>query len=103
MLVGQHGKDIDLTKLDATRMVVMDSDFRVTVPDRLVQELHLQPSSLWVADSDGRRLMLTPLQDLVESSEAPQDISIEMVDCYVCGSKNAKTVRFCGTCGAKFS
>ena len=101
LLLGQHGTDIDLTKLDLSRMVIMDSDFRVTIPENILAQL---PSitSLWNVDVvDNNKLLLSPL-DEAKDEESIEKFQQTMKECPVCGINNPQDGRFCISCGARF-
>jgi putative ABC transport system ATP-binding protein len=102
LLLGQHAEGIDLTKLDLSRMVVMDSDRRISLPANVVNQLQ-DFSSLWdIKVIEGSKILLTPLESLTEE-DIPKEIESEdQKECLVCGVLNPKEVSFCTSCGAKF-
>jgi len=113
ILLGQHGLDIDLSSLDTSRMVTMDSDFRITIPEHIVQQLSLYPNSLWVVEGNEKgQIVLSGLDSLAGSSESKPGISksdiqpVTLMDttipCLVCGTENPVETKICVNCGAKF-
>ncbi|MHA2204145.1 MAG: ATP-binding cassette domain-containing protein [Candidatus Hodarchaeales archaeon] len=102
LLLGLHGKGIDLSQLDMSRMVVMDSDNRVTLPAHIMDRMG-SFGTLWTIDVvDQSKILLTPLEVLTE--QAPPIISDtdETKECPVCGALNPMPGQFCISCGAKF-
>jgi len=99
LLLGEHAKGIDLSKLDASRMVIMDADKRITIPDIILKQLE-SVGSLWNIDvAEKNQILLSPL---VEFDEFPSRGEAEFHDCPVCGVENPITNRLCRSCGASF-
>lgn len=101
LLLGAHGKGIDLTQLDTSRMVILDSDNRITLPSNVIDQLQFF-GTLWnVEVVSNNKILLTPLEALTEPT---LDISEETdtKECPVCGTVNPLTGKFCISCGAKF-
>ncbi|MHA2362561.1 MAG: ATP-binding cassette domain-containing protein [Candidatus Hodarchaeales archaeon] len=107
ILIGQHGIDVDLSKLDISRMVMMDSDYRITIPEHIMEQLNLQANSLWIVEgNEEKQILLTTLEASSKTTPEPGE-SIVLMDtqthqCLVCGAENPITSRFCNSCGAKF-
>ncbi|MFX1507578.1 MAG: ATP-binding cassette domain-containing protein [Promethearchaeota archaeon] len=102
LLLGVHGKGIDLAQLDMSRMVVMDSDNRVTLPANIMAQLGAF-GSLWAIDVvDQSKLLLTPLETLTEQIPAVISDTTETKECPVCSALNPIDGQFCISCGAKF-
>jgi putative ABC transport system ATP-binding protein len=100
LLLGEHGKGIDLSQLDMSRMVIMDSDNRITLPDHIVEELGSSLGNLWAIDVENHsKLVMTPL---VRMDEEPTEEIKEIKECPVCGLSNPLENKLCSTCGAKF-
>ncbi|MFX0015301.1 MAG: ABC transporter ATP-binding protein [Promethearchaeota archaeon] len=102
LLLGLHGKGIDLSQLDLSRMVVMDSDNRITLPANIIERLG-SFGSLWTIDVvDHTKILLTSLESLTE--QVPQTISEtdENKVCPVCSALNPIRGLYCISCGAKF-
>ncbi|MFX0207472.1 MAG: ABC transporter ATP-binding protein [Candidatus Hodarchaeota archaeon] len=101
LLLGEHGKGIDLSQLDMSRMVMMDIDHRITLPENVVQQLGSSFGNLWAIDVENQsKLILTPLVPI--SEEPPKEIPTETKECPVCGLTNPVENKLCSTCGAKF-
>ncbi len=99
LMLGEHAKGIDLSKLDASRMVIMDADKRITLPQNVLQQIE-DVGLLWnIEVADNNQIILTPLEDL---SEVPTIGESEDRNCPVCGKKNPITNRLCSSCGASF-
>ncbi len=99
LMLGEHAKGIDLSELDASRMVIMDADHRITLPANVLQQLE-GVGSLWNIDVAGKnQILLTPLVDL---SEIPSIGDKQVRDCPVCGVENPIKNRRCRSCGASF-
>jgi putative ABC transport system ATP-binding protein len=99
LLLGEHAKGIDLSKLDASRMVIMDADRRITIPDLVLSQLE-SVGSLWNIDIEKKtKIVLSPL---VEIDEIPTVGEAEVRDCPVCGVENPITNHLCRSCGASF-
>jgi putative ABC transport system ATP-binding protein len=97
LMLGEHAKGIDLSELDASRMVIMDADNRITLPSNVMSQLE-GAGTLWnieVADKD--KIVLTPL-----ISEAPSEDELQVRDCPVCGVENPISNKLCRSCGASF-
>jgi putative ABC transport system ATP-binding protein len=98
LMLGEHEKGIDLSKLDASRMVIKDADNRITLPSNVLNQLP-GAGSLWNIDVvEKNKILLTPL---VASSEVPSGEDA-VRDCPVCGVENPITNRLCRSCGASF-
>jgi putative ABC transport system ATP-binding protein len=99
LMLGEHAKGIDLSALDASRMVIMDADKRITLPANILNQLE-GVSSLWNIDlAENNQILLTPLVDL---SEIPSIGDKQLRDCPVCGVENPIKNRICRSCGASF-
>ena len=99
LLLGEHAKGIDLSKLDASRMVIMDADKRITIPDVVLNQLG-SVGSLWNIDiGDNGQIILS---QLVALDEIPSPGETGVRDCPVCGVENPITNRLCRSCGASF-
>ncbi len=99
LMLGEHAKGIDLSELDASRMVIMDADKRITLPHIILQQLE-DVGSLWnIEVAEKNQIILTPLVDL---SEVPTIGESEVRDCPVCGVENKISNRLCSSCGASF-
>ncbi|MHA2246346.1 MAG: ATP-binding cassette domain-containing protein [Candidatus Hodarchaeales archaeon] len=102
LLMGQHAKGIDLSKLDMSRMVMMDSDNRITLPANVITKME-SLGSLWSIDVvEQSKILLTPLETLAEQAPSVINDTDEMRECPVCGTANPLTGKFCISCGAKF-
>ena len=101
LLLGQHGRDIDLSSLDLSRMVIMDSDNRITLPENILTQLK-EVGSLWnINVIESKKILLTPLEYLTEE-KVPALESRDLRECPVCGVMNPLEGKFCISCGAKF-
>jgi len=102
LLLGQHGADIDLTRLDTSRMVIMDSDYRITIPSNILSNIE-QVGTLWNIDIiENTRILLTPLEALAEEKVSIPSDETDLKECPVCSTPNPKAGVFCISCGAKF-
>jgi ABC-type lipoprotein export system ATPase subunit len=102
LLLGQHGMDIDLAQLDTSRMVIMDSDQRITLPSNVLGEMQYF-GALWNVDVvDGKKILLTPLEVLAEQKPLISDSAVDTKNCPVCDATNPHSGIFCISCGAKF-
>ncbi|MFW9853747.1 MAG: ATP-binding cassette domain-containing protein [Candidatus Thorarchaeota archaeon] len=102
LLLGQHAEGVDLMKLDMSRMVVMDSDHRISLPENVVNQLN-DFSSLWdVKVIDGSRILLSPLESLAEKDIQVTVEPADQKECPVCGIFNPINALFCSSCGTKF-
>ncbi len=102
LFLGQHGRDIDLTRLDMTRMVVMDNDNRVTFPESIIQQIETKIGTLWnVEVLEKKRIVLSPIEEWSEVEIETKE-TIEIKECPVCREKNASNAKSCVKCGAKF-
>jgi putative ABC transport system ATP-binding protein len=103
LLLGEHGKGIDLSQLDMSRMVIMDSDRRITVPENVFEQLGSALGNLWAINVENQtKLILTPLVSLSEEPTEEIKESTETKECPVCGLANPAENNMCSTCGAKF-
>jgi putative ABC transport system ATP-binding protein len=99
LLLGEHAKGIDLSKLDASRMVIMDADKRITIPDIVLSQLE-SVGSLWNIDiAEKTKIVLSPLVEIDEITTVGE---AEVHDCPVCGVENPITNHLCRSCGASF-
>jgi len=99
LMLGEHAKGIDLSQLDASRMVIMDSDNRITLPNNIINQLE-DVGSLWnIEVPEKNQILLTPLVDL---SEVPTPAKGDVRNCPVCGVENPVTNELCSSCGASF-
>ena len=97
LMLGEHAKGIDLSELDASRMVIMDADNRITLPRNVLDQLE-GTSSLWnIEVGERNQILLTPLE-FAETTAIDNKIR----DCPVCGVENPITNRICRSCGASF-
>jgi putative ABC transport system ATP-binding protein len=102
LLLGLHGKGIDLSKLDMSRMVVMDSDNRLTLPGNIMAQLGTS-GTLWTIDVvEQSKILLTPLEALTEQIPPVISDTMETKECPVCSTLNPIDGLFCISCGAKF-
>jgi len=100
LLLGQHGRDIDLAQLDTSRMVIMDNDKRITLPDHIITQME-HFGTLWNIDVvEKSRILLTPIEMVADESK--EVLSDELKECPVCGAANPISGLFCISCGAKF-
>lgn len=100
LLLGQHGAGIDLAQLDTSRMIIMDSDNRITLSENILQQLTTF-GALWNIDVvENKKLLLTPLEAV--SEKPPLEEPSEVKECPVCGTTNPKDGKFCVSCGANF-
>ena len=103
LLLGQHGADIDLTSLDLSRMVIMDSDNRITLSENTLEKMTTPYGSLWdVNVLEGKRILITPMEVMTEEQEKLKTSSVEKKECPVCGVLNPIENQFCLSCGAKY-
>ncbi|MHA2052286.1 MAG: ATP-binding cassette domain-containing protein [Candidatus Hodarchaeales archaeon] len=99
LMLGEHAKGIDLSRLDASRMVIMDADNRITLPSHVLSQLE-DTGSLWnIEIAEKNQILLTPLVDL---SDLPSIDEKKVRECPVCGTENPITNRLCSSCGASF-
>ncbi|MHA1227819.1 MAG: ATP-binding cassette domain-containing protein [Candidatus Hodarchaeales archaeon] len=106
LLLGQHGKDIDLSQLDLSRMVVLDSDDRITLPEEVKKKMGSNYGVLWRVDVvDSKKVELIPVEllfsDEKKEKEDEKRLSIGLKECPVCGAENPIDGKFCISCGAK--
>jgi len=102
LLLGQHGKDIDLSSLDLSRMVILDSDNRITLPENILGQLK-EVGSLWnISVVESKKILLTPLEAITEEKIIPIQEVTDLRECPVCGVMNPQEGKFCISCGAKF-
>ncbi len=98
LMLGEHAKGIDLSELDASRMVIMDADKRITLPANVLEQME-GVGSLWNIDVPQKnQILLTPL-DLSEQVSAEEK---QVRDCPVCGVENPISNKICRSCGASF-
>jgi ABC-type lipoprotein export system ATPase subunit len=103
LLLGQHGADIDLSSLDLSRMVIMDSDNRITLSENTLAKMKTAYGSLWdVNVLEGKRILITPIEVMTEEQEKLKTNSVEKKECPVCGVLNPQEYQFCLSCGAKY-
>ncbi len=103
LLLGQHGTDIDLSSLDHSRIIIMDSDNRITLPENVLDKIIAPYGSLWNAKVlEGKEILITPLEAATEENEKSKTDVIEKKECPVCGDTNPMKSKFCVSCGAKF-
>lgn len=102
LLLGLHGKGVDLSQLDMSRMVVMDSDNRLTLPTNITAQVG-SIGGLWTIDVvDQSKILLTPLEALTEQAQPTISDTMETKECPVCSTVNPSDGKFCVSCGAKF-
>lgn len=99
LLLGQHGLGIDLSTLDTSRMVILDSDNRLTLPEPVLAELGIIPQLWSIAVEENRKIVLTPLTTVDDAEEEGEEVFHE---CKVCSAKVPLSAEFCTNCGAKF-
>ncbi|MHA2097000.1 MAG: hypothetical protein ACW98F_20510 [Candidatus Hodarchaeales archaeon] len=98
LMLGEHAKGIDLSELDASRMVIMDADNRITLPSNVMSQLE-GAGSLWnIEVAEKNQILLTPLIE----TELPSSEVTEVRNCPVCGVENLITNDLCRSCGASF-
>jgi putative ABC transport system ATP-binding protein len=98
LMLGEHARGIDLSELDASRMVIMDADKRITLPANVLEQLE-GVGTLWNIDvTENNQIFLTPL----DLSEHPSIAKKQVRDCPVCGVENPISNKICRSCGASF-
>jgi len=103
LLIRQHGQDkeIDLSKLDMSRVVLMDSDNRIALPQNILDQVE-NSSALWAIEIQESRIQLTPFETLTKEIATSVTDEVKTHLCPVCGAKNPVSKQFCFSCGAKF-
>lgn len=105
ILLGQHGLNIDLSSLDTSRMVSMDADYRITIPEHIVEQLGLIPNSLWMVEGNPQKqLVLSRLDESareIDTDIRPVTLMDTSLPCLVCGTINSVANKKCSNCGAK--
>ena len=105
MIIGQHGKGVDITKLDMSRMVMVDFDYRVSIPENIIESLGIEQGSLWVANTKDNEIVFSSIESQtkrITESRWVKLLDTQTLECLVCGSENPFASKFCSSCGAKF-
>ena len=95
ILIGEHLKDIDLTDLDSSRLLVIDNQNRITLPEKAVIEL--QGAILYTWDMTSEGILLKPLGQVERKKER------KIKYCTTCGAEIPPDTYSCPRCGAKLT
>ncbi len=102
LFLGQHGQNIDLAKLDMTRMVIMDSNNRITIPESIMEQIKNNLEFLWnIEVLEKNKILLSPIEDW-SKEEIEKEEGVEIIECPICHIENSSKAKFCIKCGTKF-
>jgi ABC-type lipoprotein export system ATPase subunit len=107
ILLGEHGLGIDLGSLDTSRMVTMDADYRITIPEHIVEQLKLNSNTLWMVEGNEKNDIVLSSLERTPKEKVPSIEPVILMDggihtCLVCGVESTLSNKFCPNCGAKF-
>ena len=88
-----------------SRMVMIDSDYRVSIPEHIIESLGIEQGSLWVANVKDNEIVLSSVESQtkrISESRWVKLLDTQTLECLVCGAENPFASKFCSSCGAKF-
>lgn len=116
LLLGQHDTTLDLSSVDASRLLRIDEEGRIALPPQLIEEAYAriqEPVVLWKSriqdlrvdenDLDSPKLpslVFTPI--VAEGMKMNKKVQKDNIICSVCNTILPPTSMFCTECGAKF-
>jgi putative ABC transport system ATP-binding protein len=91
IIIGRHGKEIVLRKLDESRLLEIDRQNRIALPKAILNAM--QDPSHFTISTKGEDIILTPVFDpnLYNNGQ-------EVVTCAMCGKLVSNTAKFCPYC-----
>jgi putative ABC transport system ATP-binding protein len=95
ILIGEHLKDIDLTDLDSSRLLVIDNQNRITLPEKAIIDLKGVILYTWEMTAEG--ILLKPLGQVDRKKER------KIKYCTTCGAEIPPDTYSCPRCGAKLT
>ena len=96
ILIGEHGLGIDLTDLDSSRLLVLDNQNRITLPENAIHGLKGSLLYTWEIVADG--ILLKPISSKEEAS-----LERKIKFCTSCGFEIQEGDYSCKRCGAKLT
>ena len=91
IIVGRHGKEIVLRKLEESRLLEMDRQNRVAIPKSILNIVN-DPKHFSIS-TKGDNIILTPIFDPTIHNNGQ-----EVVTCAMCGKRVSNTAKFCPYC-----
>ena len=95
ILVGEHLAGIDFTDLDSSRLLVIDNQNRITLPEKAI--LNLRGTILYTWEMTDQGILLKPL------GKADEKIERKIKFCTTCGAEIPPDTYSCPRCGAKLT
>ncbi len=95
ILVGEHLAGIDFTDLDSSRLLVIDNQNRITLPEKAI--LNLRGTILYTWEMTDQGILLKPLGKADEKTER------KIKFCTTCGAEIPPDTYSCPRCGAKLT
>ncbi|MCE7749017.1 MAG: ATP-binding cassette domain-containing protein [Candidatus Heimdallarchaeota archaeon] len=94
IIIGRHGKEVILRKLDESRLLEIDRQERIVLPREILQNVK-NPTHFTASTKEGK-IILNPVFDPNLYKNNIQDV----VTCSVCGKLVRDNARFCNSCGS---
>lgn len=94
VIIGQHGSEISLRKLEDSRLLEIDRQSRIVLPKTILQEMD-NPKHFSIEMENGK-IILYPIH---QTDFAPNNIK-SVITCTMCGNQVKNGVKFCSDCGA---
>ena len=95
IIIGEHGLGVDLSNLDVSRLLVIDNQNRITLPEKAL--IGLKGSLLYTWELKDEGIMLKPL------AQRDEKLEIKIKFCTSCGSEIQPGTYSCTRCGAKLT
>ena len=95
ILIGEHLVGIDFTDLDSSRLLVIDNQNRITLPEKAISQL--KGTILYTWELTNKGILLMPLGAKEEKKER------KIKFCTTCGAEIPPDTYSCPRCGAKLT
>ena len=94
VIIGQHGGQISLRKLDESRLLEIDRQNRIVLPKTVLQDLE-NPKHFSISTENGKIILHPILQTDFEANNMKR-----ITTCSICGNLVNNGAKFCHHCGS---
>ncbi|MBY8999834.1 MAG: ATP-binding cassette domain-containing protein [Candidatus Heimdallarchaeota archaeon] len=94
VIIGQHGSQISLRKLENSRLLEIDRQSRIVLPKSVLQDMH-SPKHFSITTENGKII----LHPVYKTDFEPNNMT-HVTTCTMCGNLVKNKVKFCDHCGA---
>ena len=94
IVIGQHGGKIQLRKLEESRLLELDRQNRLVIPQAILKNLD-NPKHFAISSKEGK-ILLDPIYD--ENALIKNEVSV--ITCAMCGKMVPNDAKFCSHCNA---